>query len=111
MKTSKVNRGIERFFSIRRVCRTTGGTFFVCLPKQWCLSNDIDNFREMEIVIFPTALLMIPPSKRLKVNELADQIPEVVRVMELKEELEDAIKNVEELFQNYPRRHNKGTRC
>lgn len=49
---------------------------------------------------------MIPPSKRLKVNELAHQIPKVVRVMELKEELEDAIKNAEEAFQNHPRRQN-----
>lgn len=64
----------------------------------------IDNFREIEIVIFPKALLMIPRGKRLKVNELAHQIPKIVRVMELKEELEDAIKNAEETFQNHPRK-------
>jgi len=113
MKKSKINPQFQPFFNIRtRLWRSSGGSLGVNLPEQWCSRHGIGHLAEIEMCIFQDALLLFPLGTYEKLSDFASRLPSTVMMMTLREELKNAVKDVEQAFKESfnTRTRNEGKR-
>ncbi len=53
--------GVRVFMELRKVQRTGGGTFFVCLPKEWATRNGLDKSSVVALSEAPDGRLIVNP--------------------------------------------------
>lgn len=104
MKKSKIHPQSRLFLNRRMRLHSSGDSLAVNLPERWCVSHGLDESTEIEMIVFPDVLLVLPTYKHGKPSQFKDKLVSVVMMMQLNKKLRDAIKDATKAIKKFRRK-------